>query len=73
MKKKKGYEYELCVTHLDPGKRGIRVRNIGLNSNASFSSDSGLEFCDLGFCNIRFKGSKDVKVALMPTLEQMLS
>ena len=73
MKKKKGYEYELCITHLDPDKRGIRIRNIGLSSNASFSSDSGLGFCDLGFCNIRFKETYDNKVALMPTLEQILN
>ncbi|MCK5037898.1 MAG: hypothetical protein KAS16_02255 [Thermoplasmata archaeon] len=72
-KKKRVYEYELCITHLDPEIRGIRVRNIGLSSNASFSSEVGHDFCDLGFCNIRFKGTKDVKVALMPTLEQMLS
>ena len=72
MKKKKEYEYELCITYLDTNNRGIRVRNIGLSSNASFSSDSGLEFCDLGFCNIRLKGNKDTKVAHMPTHENIL-
>ena len=72
MKKRKEYEYELCITYLDTNKRGIRVRNIGLNSNASFSPGSGLGFCDLGFCNIRSKGTNGTKVAPMPTQENVM-
>ena len=65
MKKEKGYEYELYITNLDPERK--RTKSIGLSSNVSFSSDTGMEFCNLGFCNIRFKGTFKPEVARLPT------
>ena len=63
----KGCVYELCIAYQDADEEGMRMRNIGLNSNASISSDEGLVFCNLGIYNIRFKGYFKPKVAQMPT------
>ena len=56
VKQKKGCEYELCVVNLNRCREKVKIRSIGLSTSASFASESNLEFCDLGFYNIRFKG-----------------
>ena len=70
MKKEKGYEYELYITNLDPKRK--RTKSIVLSSNVSFSSDTGMEFCNLGFCNIRFKGTFKTEVVRLPTHEKVM-
>ena len=63
----KGCVYELCIAYQNADEEGMRMRNIGLDKNASISSDEGLVFCNLGFYNIRFKEYIKPKVAQMPT------
>ncbi len=70
MKKEKGYEYELYITNLDPERK--RTKSIGLSSNVSFSSDTGMDFCNLGFCNIRLKGTFKPEVTRLPTHKNVM-
>jgi hypothetical protein len=55
MKNKKGYEYELCIAHIDKDEGAIKIHHINLSLNSGFISTKGTSFCDLGFCNIRVK------------------
>ncbi len=65
---KRGYEYELCIAHFDEECSELRVQNISLSSHCGFSTSKGTSFCNLGFCNIRYKSSFKPKVASMKTL-----
>lgn len=66
--KRRGYEYELCIAKI--GESAIRMQNLSLSYNGSFKNRSGAQFCDLGFCNIRYKGSFKPGVVEMTVYHQ---
>jgi hypothetical protein len=53
--KKRGYEYEMMLARIDPRNAAIRISNLSLTSSSGYTTKSGIGFCGLDICAIRFK------------------
>lgn len=58
-KKRRLYEYELCIAKLDAERGTVRVSNIKLSPSSAFSFAGGYGFCGLGICSIQARHEKE--------------